>query len=60
MGASLRDVAMQRSTFDQADFTNADLSDAITGGSSFDGAIFDNTICPDGENSDDLGGSCAL
>jgi hypothetical protein len=42
-----------------ADLTDADLSGAtITGAIGLDSVIWDNTTCPDGKNSDDVGNTC--
>ena len=43
-----------------ANFTNAKLKGAILNGANLTGVIWDNTVCPDGRNSNDVGGSCML
>ena len=72
-GANLSKVKMAGVDFSGADLTNADLSDGVFNSSDFsyanlrnaklsganlEGATWKQTICPDGENSDVVGGSC--
>lgn len=60
VGASLVKAIISGSNdFSNADLTGADLTGAIdTGSNNFQGAVFSNTICPDGTNSDNDGGTC--
>jgi hypothetical protein len=72
-GANLSKVKMAGVDFRGADLTSADLSDGVFKGSDFsyanlrnaklsgadlEGVTWKQTICPDGENSDAVGGSC--
>lgn len=43
-----------------ANFTNAKLKGANLNGANLTGVIWDNTVCPDGRNSNDVGGTCML
>ena len=72
-GAYILGVAMNGSNLEGANFTNANLTDSnLTGASivtwqhaqdyahlGFQETIFDNTVCPDGTNSNDNEGTCA-
>lgn len=69
-GAWINGVAMNGANLEGANFTNANLQGSILTGAnivSFDQAqaygraqtVFSNTVCPDGSNSDDVGGTCA-
>jgi uncharacterized protein YjbI with pentapeptide repeats len=60
VGASLVNATISGSDdFDFADLTGANLTGAtVTGSNDFTGALFSNTICPDGTNSNNDGGTC--
>jgi uncharacterized protein YjbI with pentapeptide repeats len=56
-------ASLFNSNLTDANLSNADLQDAFLNGSDLTGAdltgvIWDNTTCPDGENSDIVGGTC--
>jgi len=62
-GADFTGANLQNTFFDSVDvtganFTDADLEQLIMYDSQFARAIWSNTTCPDGENSDDVGGTC--
>lgn len=59
VNAYLRDADLRNAKLDHADFTGADLTGADLGGASIDGVTWRHTICPDGENSDAEGHTCA-
>ncbi|WP_234336909.1 pentapeptide repeat-containing protein [Streptomyces xylophagus] len=58
-GDFLRDADLKNAKLDHADLTGADLTGANLEGASLTGVTWKNTVCPDGKNSDDVGGSCA-
>ena len=57
-GATMTDSVIVGADMTGADFTDADMTDAFIANSVFARAIWSNTTCPDGTNSNDLGGSC--
>jgi hypothetical protein len=57
--ANLRDADLSHAKLDHVDFTNSDLTGAHLGGASIFGVKWQNTICPDGTNSNSAGNSCA-
>jgi hypothetical protein len=57
-GASLTNATMPNSSFRSADFTDADLTGASLTASSLAGATWNSSVCPDGTNSNNDGGSC--
>jgi hypothetical protein len=62
-GADLGGVNLRRADLSSANLTNVDLTDADLEGATLkaarlSGVTWANTICPDGANSDDVGGSC--
>lgn len=57
-GATMTDSVIVGADMTGADFTNANLTDAFIANSVFARATWSNTTCPDGTNSNDLGGSC--
>lgn len=57
-GTTLIAATMRDADFRFADFTNANLLGAHTLGGIFGNATWDNTICPDGSNSDDHNNTC--
>ncbi|MFJ3794268.1 pentapeptide repeat-containing protein [Kitasatospora sp. NPDC090091] len=57
--ANLRDADLKNAVLDHADFTCADLTGADLKHASLVGAKWHDTTCPDGKNSDKVGGSCA-
>jgi len=59
VGASLRDADLRDANLDGADLTRADLSGADLTGASIQNVTWSDTICPDGENSETVGNTCA-
>ncbi|MET7421171.1 pentapeptide repeat-containing protein [Dactylosporangium sp. NPDC005555] len=59
VNAFLRDSDLRDAKLDHADLTGADLTGADLTGASIVGTIWRDTTCPDGRNSDDVGGTCA-
>ncbi|MEV4134696.1 pentapeptide repeat-containing protein [Dactylosporangium sp. NPDC049742] len=59
VGAFLRDGDLRNAKLDHADLTGADLTGADLTGASVVGTIWRDTTCPDGRNSDEVGGTCA-
>ena len=59
VGAFLRDSDLRNAKLDHADLSGADLTGADLTGASIVGTIWRDTTCPDGKNSDDVGGTCA-
>lgn len=62
-GTNFTDAILVNAFFDQVDlsganFTNADLSEVIAYDSTMANVTYGNTTCPDGVNSDDVGGTC--
>ena len=57
-GAILSGSSFNYADFIDTDFSNADLSNAYLSDSTLQDVIWDNTICPDGTNSDDNGNTC--
>ena len=57
-GAILSGSYFNYADFIDTDFSNADLSNAYLSDSTLQDVIWDNTICPDGTNSDDNGNTC--
>jgi Pentapeptide repeats (8 copies) len=57
-GAILRDADLSGADFTGADFTNADLTGASLSGAILTDTHWRNTTCPDGKNSDQVGGTC--
>jgi hypothetical protein len=57
-GAILRDADLSGADLTAADFTNADLTGASLSGAILNDAHWKNTTCPDGANSDQVGGTC--
>ena len=57
-GAILSGSYFNYADFIDTDFSNADLSNAYLFDSNLQGVTWDNTICPDGTNSDDNGNTC--
>ena len=55
-GADLRETILSQTDFTDAILTGADISSSYPSG--FYSSIWDNTICPDGTNSDDNGNTC--
>lgn len=58
-GANLRDADLRNARLDNADLTRADLTGADLTGASITGVTWRDTTCPDGRNSDSVGGTCA-
>jgi hypothetical protein len=59
-GADLRNAVLDTVVLAGADLSGADLRNAILSGADLDGAIWDNTVCPDGTNSNTNGlNACA-
>jgi hypothetical protein len=58
-GAFLRDADLRGAKLDGADLTGADLTGADLTGASLTGVVWGDTTCPDGRNSDEVGGTCA-
>ena len=58
INANMTFGSFDHSIFIDADFTNADLSRSYLNDSIFTGAIWNNTICPDGTNSNNNGNTC--
>ncbi len=54
-GADLRNTIWDDATLAGADLSDADLRSALLSGVDMDGVIWNNTICPDGANSDTNG-----
>ncbi|WOX22729.1 pentapeptide repeat-containing protein [Streptomyces solicathayae] len=59
LNADLRDADLRGANLDEADLTGADLTGADLTGASIAGVKWKNTTCPDGRNSDRVGGTCA-
>jgi hypothetical protein len=59
VNAFLRDADLRNANLDHADLTGADLAGADLTGASIVDTIWRDTTCPDGSNSDDVGGTCA-
>ena len=58
-GAYLDGAKLSSTYFRWANLTNASFLDAVADqGTSFFEAVFNNTVCPDGTNSDDNAGTC--
>ena len=57
-GATLADSIIVGADFSGADFTNANLTDAFVFDTALADAVWNNTICPDGTNSDANNGTC--
>lgn len=57
-GADIRHGHLQSTDLSFADFTNANLTDALLQLATFEGTIWNNTICPDGTNSDENNRTC--
>jgi hypothetical protein len=57
-GAKLIDADLSRAYLTGAVLRGVDLTGADLVGASLDGVVWDNTKCPDGSNSDLVGGSC--
>jgi hypothetical protein len=58
IGASLRDADLSGADLTGADLTNTDLTGASLSGAILNEVHWQNTICPDGNNSDKVGGTC--
>jgi Pentapeptide repeats (8 copies) len=60
-GANLTNVNVYNTNLSSADLTNANLTGAHTPGSPpiVTGVIYGNTVCPDGTNSNNDGGTCS-
>jgi hypothetical protein len=58
-GAFLRDADLRGARLDGANLTRADLTGADLTGASLTGVVWGATTCPDGRNSDEVGGTCA-
>lgn len=58
-GAFLRDADLRNAKLDGADLTRADLTGAKLEGASLVAVVWRDTVCPDGSNSRDNGGTCA-
>ena len=58
-GANLRDADLKGANLDHVNLTDADLTGAELDGAMLTDVVWRTTVCPDGENSDDVGGSCA-
>lgn len=56
--ANLAGVQLTNVNFSGANLTNASLQGSSVIGADFGSATWSNTTCPDGSNSDDVGGSC--
>jgi hypothetical protein len=59
VGTVMRDADLRGARLDHADLTAADLTGADLAGASIVGVRWANTTCPDGSNSDAVGGTCA-
>lgn len=59
VGVNLRDSNLVNAKLDNADLSDADLTGADLTGASIAGVKWNNTICPDGVNSDAAGNTCA-
>ena len=57
-GVNLRSALFYNANAAGADFTDATLLDANFSSADLTGVVWDNTICPDGTNRDDKGGTC--
>jgi hypothetical protein len=57
MGADLSGADGHNAVFSGGNFTAANLRGAKLSGASLDGVVWMHTICPDGENSDQVGNS---
>lgn len=58
--ASLVGIDLTGADLSGANLTRANLRGAILAGAVLENAVWDGTTCPDGEISDDVGGSCLL
>lgn len=56
--ASLIETYMDSANLTNANLTGANLIDAVLAGANLTGVVWNNTICPDGTNSDDNGNTC--
>lgn len=54
-GANLRNAILNEAILAGADLSDADLKNAMLSGASLTGVIWNNTVCPDGTNSDTNG-----
>ncbi|MFI1518618.1 pentapeptide repeat-containing protein [Kitasatospora cineracea] len=57
--ANLRDADLRNAVLDHVNLTGADLTGADLRGASTVGVVWAGTTCPDGTNSDAVGGTCA-
>jgi hypothetical protein len=62
-GPDFTNVNLTGASFANVEMTDPNFSGANLGGANFTsvimtGAVWDNTICPDGQNSNDVGGTC--
>ena len=57
-GANLYSADLNGANLSGANLSDAYLSDAYLSGADLNGVYWDNTICPDGTNSDDNGDTC--
>jgi hypothetical protein len=57
-GANLTDANLSGANLNRANLTGANLTDANLSGANLTGVIWSGTICPDGTNSDNDGGTC--
>jgi uncharacterized protein YjbI with pentapeptide repeats len=57
--STLVDADLEGANLAGADFTEADLNDADLVGTNVAGGLWSGTICPDGTNSDNDGGTCS-
>ena len=58
MYADLRLANMEGTDLTDADLTNAELTDSSGQDADLTNVTWNNTICPDGTNSDDNGNTC--
>ncbi len=58
LGANLTNAKMANANLGGADFSSANLTGATMTGANVTGAAWFNTICPDGTNSNNDGGTC--
>jgi hypothetical protein len=57
-GSDLRDAMLVNADLRDSDLRDADLTGSDLEGARTSGVTWGNTICPDGTNSDDVGGTC--